>query len=210
MTEIDQLRSRILLTAEKLFQQFGFHKVTMDEIVYELGISKKTLYQHFSSKEELVLSVVDSHQQEIQDHIESILSNKEMDFFQKFNSIMTFFKNYHNKSGGQMRHDLIRFMPEVYQQFSKTSLPRIQRNFRTLFEEGVAQKVFREDVCSEFFLTVHGILMENLFKPEFADTLPILPNEIPFMLNSLLFKGILTRSGRESYDEIIQKNLTNV
>jgi AcrR family transcriptional regulator len=35
----------------------GFHKTTMDEIAKELRISKKTIYKHFSSKDELVRAV---------------------------------------------------------------------------------------------------------------------------------------------------------
>ncbi|MBS7321455.1 MAG: TetR/AcrR family transcriptional regulator [Myroides sp.] len=43
----------------ELFTNNGFKSVTMDDIANELGISKKTIYQHFSSKNELVKETVD-------------------------------------------------------------------------------------------------------------------------------------------------------
>ncbi len=44
----------IIINAEKLFKQFGFKHVTMDTIAAECGISKKTLYENFENKENLV------------------------------------------------------------------------------------------------------------------------------------------------------------
>lgn len=53
MAEVQEIRK----VALKLFTRYGLNSVNMDDLAYELGISKKTLYQHFSSKEELVFSV---------------------------------------------------------------------------------------------------------------------------------------------------------
>jgi AcrR family transcriptional regulator len=49
-----EIKEYIILEADKLFCQFGFKSVTMDDIAKHLGMSKKTIYQHFSDKNELV------------------------------------------------------------------------------------------------------------------------------------------------------------
>ena len=49
-----ETKDRILLGAEELFFKFGIKSVTMDDIAKELAISKKTIYQFFSDKNELV------------------------------------------------------------------------------------------------------------------------------------------------------------
>jgi AcrR family transcriptional regulator len=48
-------REKLLQTAIKLFMRNGFHAVTVDAISEKAGITKKTLYHHFKSKEELIL-----------------------------------------------------------------------------------------------------------------------------------------------------------
>lgn len=48
---------------EALFLKYGIRSVTMDDIARELGISKKTLYQHFDNKDDLVETVVKNHMQ---------------------------------------------------------------------------------------------------------------------------------------------------
>ena len=54
----EETRQRILRVAMTFFLAHGFSRVTMDEIARELGMSKKTLYQHFESKESLMLAGV--------------------------------------------------------------------------------------------------------------------------------------------------------
>lgn len=51
----------VLSTAEQLFLRYGLKSVSMYDIATEAGISKKTLYQFVSSKEELVDQIVDNH-----------------------------------------------------------------------------------------------------------------------------------------------------
>jgi AcrR family transcriptional regulator len=54
-------KERILGKAHELFNRFGFRRVTMDEIALKSGMSKKTIYQSFLNKDELVDAVVEEH-----------------------------------------------------------------------------------------------------------------------------------------------------
>src|SRR4051812_8063703 len=56
-----EARERILVKAHELFNRFGFRRVTMDEIAMKTGMSKKTIYQYFENKDEIVNAVVDEH-----------------------------------------------------------------------------------------------------------------------------------------------------
>ena len=56
----DQTRQRILQTAYKLFRRSGFFRVGVDEIAAAAGITKRTLYYHFKSKDALLAAVLAS------------------------------------------------------------------------------------------------------------------------------------------------------
>ena len=56
-------RERTLLTAYELFRSHGVTAVGVDRIVADAGVAKTTLYRHFHSKEDLVLAVLDRHEQ---------------------------------------------------------------------------------------------------------------------------------------------------
>lgn len=51
-------RDEILRAATDLFSEKGYHEVTMEEIAEEMGVSKGTLYNYFSSKENLYLEIL--------------------------------------------------------------------------------------------------------------------------------------------------------
>lgn len=55
---ISEKREKLLQSAIKLFMKKGFHAVTVDVISEEAGITKRTLYHHFKSKEELILAAL--------------------------------------------------------------------------------------------------------------------------------------------------------
>jgi AcrR family transcriptional regulator len=58
-----EVKERILMKAADLFSRYGIRSITMDEIASQLGISKKTIYQFFTDKDDMVSAVIE---QEIQ------------------------------------------------------------------------------------------------------------------------------------------------
>ncbi|WP_041932740.1 TetR/AcrR family transcriptional regulator [Cytophaga hutchinsonii] len=52
------MKNRIISGAESLFLAYGVKSITMDEVAKKLGVSKKTIYQHVSDKDELVTLAV--------------------------------------------------------------------------------------------------------------------------------------------------------
>ncbi|HEY4150230.1 MAG TPA: TetR/AcrR family transcriptional regulator [Chitinophagaceae bacterium] len=60
------IRERIQVKAQELFMQYGIRSVSMDDIATQLGMSKKTIYQYFSDKDELVDAVLDGEIHEMQ------------------------------------------------------------------------------------------------------------------------------------------------
>ena len=57
----DERRAQLLVAALEIFTAAGYHSAAMDEIADRAGVSKPVLYQHFSSKLELYLAVLDIH-----------------------------------------------------------------------------------------------------------------------------------------------------
>jgi AcrR family transcriptional regulator len=54
-------QAQLLTRIENLFFRYGIKSITMDDVAAELGISKKTLYQWFESKDDLVVKVLEHH-----------------------------------------------------------------------------------------------------------------------------------------------------
>lgn len=75
---------QIIETAGKLFHKFGFKKVSMDEIAREAGVTKKTVYAYFPSKEELLKYFILQEIKHMKNIIEEVESTND-DFFDMIN-----------------------------------------------------------------------------------------------------------------------------
>ena len=78
---------QILNAAKKLFTNYGFKKVSMDEIASEAGVTKKTVYTYFSSKEELLKYCIKGELQNMRKIIENVESKK-LDFMETVHQVI--------------------------------------------------------------------------------------------------------------------------
>lgn len=70
------IRDRILLACRDLARQKGFYNLNMDELARQAGISKRTLYRYFRSKEEIIEATLDSFMHEMEGEVNIILAQK--------------------------------------------------------------------------------------------------------------------------------------
>ncbi len=68
-------KEQIIEAARNLFHQFGFKKVSMDEIAKEAGVTKKTIYMYFSSKEELLKYFIQEEITNMEEIVEEVEAN---------------------------------------------------------------------------------------------------------------------------------------
>src|SRR5882757_4884615 len=70
----DERRGQLLIAASEVFVERGYHAAGMDEIADRAGVSKPVLYQHFSSKLELYLAVLNRHVDNLVSGVQNALS----------------------------------------------------------------------------------------------------------------------------------------
>ena len=66
------VKDAILDATDRLLARFGYRKMTVEDIAAEAGIGKGTVYLHFSSKEEVVLSHIDRIVERLQERLKEI------------------------------------------------------------------------------------------------------------------------------------------
>ena len=74
---MSEIKDKILTESEALFMRYGFKSITMDDVSRELGVSKKTVYQFFADKNDLVNQCIDHHLEEMRKMTESIMADKQ-------------------------------------------------------------------------------------------------------------------------------------
>lgn len=72
----EETREAILDATERLLARYGYRKMTVEDIAREVGVGKGTIYLHFTSKEEIVLSHVDRIVERVKEQLWSIVRSE--------------------------------------------------------------------------------------------------------------------------------------
>lgn len=192
-----EIKKRILDKATELFLKFGYSKVTMNEIAAELGMSKKTLYHYFASKEEVVMAAVNSMQDETARKVDGMLANQDIDFIEKLFMLLDLTGAYHSKITGHFLLDVQKSVPNVAKCCGEFLNERIPGVMGKLLREGMEKNLLRKDVDERILLLIKQGAFEAVIKPEVLSQLPYSAREVLGMVGSVLFQGILTEEGRK-------------
>ena len=141
-------KERISSKAEELFMQYGIRSVSMDDIANNLGMSKKTLYQYFADKDELVEAVVDGHINIVQgDCINCRKEAKDAihEIFLTMEHIMEEFSNMNP----MLLYDMEKFHFKAYQRFREYKDKFLLQIIRANIEWGIKDEYYRNDINVE-------------------------------------------------------------
>jgi len=202
-----EMKKRILDKAGEQFLKFGYTRITMDDLASSIGISKKTLYKHFRSKEELIATFIKSLMQEIMKNITNIIHNPETEYLVKLKQLIIFLGNFAAKIGLLPFQELQKAVPHLYQEFDAIREKFILANFRGFFQEGIQKGVIRKDVDLEIILLVFVNSIRGVINPKALAELPFTVKDAFDGIIKVIYNGILTEghkimeSGLERGDE---------
>jgi AcrR family transcriptional regulator len=191
------VRERIAVTAERIFFAGGFSRVLMDDLARELGMSKKTLYSHFTSKEELLRAVLVRRTGEVERGLEAIVSVKES-FPLKLGHLARFLQGKLADVSPIFLEDIRRYAPECFQVVEAFRARAIPRYFGRLFEEGIRSGHVRRQVNRDLLIRMLVLSVQGIIRPETVEELHLRPREALEHILAILFDGILTPTGRRA------------
>jgi len=149
-----------------MFMKWGVRSVSMDDIANGLGASKKTLYQYFSDKDELVDAVVEQIVAENQylcdiDRMEA--ANAVEEIFKAMDMVEVMFRNM-NPS---ILYDLQKYHPKAFARFLKHKNDYLYSVVRSNLERGINEEFYRDDINVELLSRFRVESMMMFFNPEF-------------------------------------------
>ncbi len=209
MTGDSQVQQRIIEKAEELFLKFGVTKVTVDEIATELGISKKTLYKYFDSKESLLQEVMAGRRMRIQTGINEIIHSTGDDFVEKLAKLMIFIGAQFSQATPQFLQNLRKTAPHICREVEQDRNTYALDAFRALSNEGVEEGYIRSDINIDFVAVMYVSLVQGLMHSEAIAQLPMTVAQIYNAIHDVIFFGMFTEKGRTKMEVIRQKENTN-
>jgi AcrR family transcriptional regulator len=194
-----EVRKRIIHACTELFGQHGFGKITMDEVARALGMSKKTVYKHFSGKEEIVRTIVINFRDETLGRIEEVSREKVDDPVLHIRKILETLGDRLNRIHRPFVLDIRRYLPELWEEIDEFRRDVIKRMFNLIFERGREKKIFRSDIDEEFFMHMYVNSITSMVNPEMLAHLPYSAQQIFHNIIKIMFEGSLTDEARAKY-----------
>lgn len=161
-----KMRDKIIQSATGKIRRYGFRRFTIEDIASDLGISKKTIYKHFTGKEEIISAVCSTHRERMKEKFLAIMATTEGAWQDK---LMRFF--CHEAQGDvdeQLALELKKYYPDVWDR-QKVINEFMAEQIKDFLRQGVAGGDIRPDIDIDVLDTVIHASVDALLNAEFAD-----------------------------------------
>ncbi len=194
----------IIEQVRKLYQRYGIKSVTMDDVANHLCISKKTLYEYFKDKEDLVRQVL------LLDHERSGVFFQDI-FKAKMNAVeellavyrllLSMYKDY-NPS---MEYDIRKYYPDLYNKIKQIRRKRMFESTYRNLNKGKKEGLYRKELNSKIIARLHVLRVETLFETELFSIEEITSFKVFHEIFLYHLYGILNPAGLKFFEENFRK-----
>jgi AcrR family transcriptional regulator len=195
MTEIDY-KQRILVKSGELFMQYGVRSISMDDIAFSLGISKKTIYQYFSDKDELVGAVILAKLSE-NEQICSVDRRQAENAIDELFKAMEMAEQMLRTLNPSVMFDLRKYHPNAYGLIEKHKNEFLFNIIRSNLEWGIEEGLYRPELNINIITHLRIKTMLLAFDPAFFSEQKSSIVDIEQQILEHYLFGIVTLKGYE-------------
>jgi AcrR family transcriptional regulator len=188
----EDARNRILAGARKHFFAHGFRGVTMDDIARELGMSKKTLYAHFTSKPDLLEAAIQNKLDDLNADLTAIETKHEGDFEATLREYLACLQRHAGEIAPPFVRDMKTAAAELWNSVESRRAAILERYFGKLFKGGRKQGLIRADVSPKLIMEVMLGLVQVVLSPQKVTELNLTPQTALAQTLSIILNGVFT------------------
>lgn len=197
-------KEEIIKHASKMFVEQGIKAVRMDDIAQELSISKRTLYEIFGDKEELIYQSIRYYSEQSRDRRLSQITSDST-------ALETMVCNLREMMdsapiAGRMRRNMRRFYPSVYERLERDVQSKSMHDLENWVDSCVNNGYFEKSINREHTIklihnSVHGMLINSLHDETPSNELI----EMTFYALLIFIRGLCTTEGQRLFDSCKSK-----
>ena len=199
-------KEQILKVAIERMQQVGIRSVSVDDICHELGMSKKTFYVYFASKDDLVQAILHKHEQKVAHDLDNALSKRTItQVIVEWAKIAKSTTKKDLKTPAMM-YDLEKYYPQLFAAHKKVMRQTAEKILVRFLGKGVSEGIFRAeidvDVVAMMFLDMQYRLLDLITGGQMTKEEV---HRIGRQRMDIMMRGILTHEGFETLKKQVEK-----
>ncbi|MEM0938856.1 MAG: TetR/AcrR family transcriptional regulator [Bacteroidota bacterium] len=198
-----KIKDKIVQSAEELFMQYGIRSVTMDDVARQSSMSKKTIYQYFENKDNLVMEVAVNHiKKEKNEFLE--VENEALDAVHELILVSQRLRKYVFRMNPSLLFDLQKYHGAAWERYLSFKHDVIRGYMKQNLERGRVEGFFREEIDTEVLSIFRVEQVQMVFN------LKVFPHDkfdfptVQMQLLDHFINGLLTDEGRKKYEEYTQ------
>ena len=160
-----EIREKYLEMASLQFQRYGIRSVTMDDLCKEFGISKKTLYQHFKDKRDLVESTLEFIMNKTQ-MCHTSVQDSDLNAVEKVINIAKVVIGHIKSSSPSADYDLKKYYPDLYKKYLDRKSKMIFEQISGILQQGITEGFIRSDINVKIIAQFQVGVIMHIFNPE--------------------------------------------
>jgi AcrR family transcriptional regulator len=168
----------------------------MDDLAGELGMSKKTLYAHFSGKSALLEAVFFDKFRNVETDLNRITSECSSDFLAALQELLACIQRHMEEIQPPFLRDIRRDAPEMFKLVESRRRDMIQRHFGKLIGEGQRRGIIRKDIAAELIMEILLGAVQAVINPTKMEELGLTPKAGFSAIITVVLEGVITEEGR--------------
>ena len=199
------MKELILDKTRELFLTIGFKSVTMDQIANAMGMSKKTIYNSFENKTELVKEVTSYMFNNITTGITEIKKTSNNPISEIYDINLFLIKYLKNESVSPL-YQLEKYYPLIHKEINKKQFDFITKSTTLSLKNGIKLGLFRKDIQIDF---ISRLYFKGMIGIRDLDTFPTkLYNPAKLKIDFIEYhlRAIVTEKGLKQLNHFIKKN----
>ena len=187
-----------------MFLRYGVRSITMDDIARELGVSKKTLYQDFTDKNDLIEKVISLDINQSQKFLEEFKSKK-LNAIEEVFLVNSRIHQDRSRYNPTFYYDLKKFYPETYRKWLSERRKIMFGLVVTNLQKGKREGIYRSEIHEETIVKLYMARIEMLDSNDIIDNFQALSPE--FMREIFIYHlhGICNENGLRTLSEFKEK-----
>ena len=185
------LHETILSEARECFHRFGFRRTSVDEIASCIGMSKKTLYKHFSSKDEMIRSVICDIMDPLSNQMDSII-DETTPFPEAVKALFAVIQKLSTEISRPMMDD-IRMMPEIWR-FIEEKRRKVLERFSVLLYRAKDENIVKKELDVELFVKILISTFDTFANPSTLMEMDMTPADFTEAVFSVFIQGIMNQA----------------
>ena len=202
------MKQKILEGAETLFMRYGVRSVSMDDVAREVSVSKKTIYQHFNHKDDLVTEAAKNYLTGEMREVSEI-TEQASDALEELFLLSKCIRQNISRVNPSLLYDLHKYHPDAWEVFKDYKDNFIMGKVMSNLIRGKKENLYRSEINEKILSVMRVEQVQLIFDERAFPKSDFDFVEVQVQIFDHFIHGLLSDNGRKYYKEYQKKHIEN-